>query len=54
MSVAVVIPVAGLIGARHADASNTLARCSNGSLRVVLPRTEGTATQAVAFLSISN
>jgi hypothetical protein len=25
-----------------------------GSLRVVLPRTEGTATQAVAFLSVSN
>jgi hypothetical protein len=54
MSIPVVILVVGVIGAQHADASNTLARCSNRSLQVVLPRTEGTATQAVAFLSILN
>lgn len=48
------VAVAVVIAARQADASSAPARCSNGSLRVIVEPTQGTAAQAVAFLSVAN
>ncbi len=48
------IVVAIVVAGQHADAANAPARCPNGSVRLVLGKTEGTATQMVAFLSVLN
>jgi hypothetical protein len=51
------LAILGAVGVavQHAEASTTpAAPCAESSLRVVVPRTEGTATQIVAFLSVAN
>jgi hypothetical protein len=54
LAVVIAVSAAARDGVGRAGASIALARCSTSSLHLVLPRTQGTATQAVAFLSVSN
>lgn len=42
------------LAATQAPASTGPPRCANASIDLVLPQTQGTATQAVAFLSVRN
>jgi hypothetical protein len=54
MSLALAVLVAVAAAAQSAGASKRVAQCSNDLLRVIAPQTQGTAAQAVAFLSILN
>jgi hypothetical protein len=46
--------VAGIVSAAAIGAAQTLAECSPGQVRLMTPQTQGTATQAVAFVAIRN
>ncbi len=54
MSVCFAILIALVVAGQHADAANAPARCPSGSVRLVLGKPEGTATQMVAFLTAFN
>ncbi len=54
LGAALALSLALALAATQARATTGPLRCANASIGLVLPKTEGTATQAVAFLSVRN